>query len=140
MPDTLLALQCRSHMHHAAVSRWASEGGAGPLGAQAAAVLDGEHAAVADVTNAELVQLRVWLIALGNLVIALLAQAPRSQLDLSGEMVGNIFQPPGCSQHPPPIHAANRMISLVERADHFWELHGRVKNAAPALMQPKPLA
>ena len=41
---------------------------------------------VPELTNAELVQLRVRVIALENLVISLLAEAPDRQLDLAREM------------------------------------------------------
>jgi hypothetical protein len=70
-------------------------------------------------TNAELVQLRVRVIALKNLVITLLAGASDRQLDLAREMAVYISPRPGFTPHPLTIHAAARMIDLVERAGHF---------------------
>jgi len=74
---------------------------------------------VPELTNAELVQLRVRVIALENLVISLLAEAPDRQLDLAREMAAFILPRPGFTHHPLTIHAANQMIDLVTRAGHF---------------------
>jgi hypothetical protein len=70
-------------------------------------------------TNAELVQLRIRVIALENLVIALLAEASDRQLDLVREMAAYISPRPGYTHHPLTIHAAIQMIDLVERAGRF---------------------
>jgi hypothetical protein len=70
-------------------------------------------------TNAELVQLRIRVIALENLVIALLAGAAERQLDLAREMATYISPRPGVTHHPLTIHAAAQMIDLVARAGHF---------------------
>jgi hypothetical protein len=66
-----------------------------------------------------LVQLRIRVIALENVVIALLAEAPDPQLDLVREMAAYISPRPGFTQHPLTVHAAAEMIHLVERALHF---------------------
>ena len=52
-----------------------------------------------ELTNAELVQLRVRVIALENLAIALLAGASDRQLDLAHEMAAYISPRPGFTQH-----------------------------------------
>jgi hypothetical protein len=68
-------------------------------------------------TNAELVQLRSRVIALENLVIALLADDLIGSLTLLAK-----WQPsprPGFTHHPLTIRAAAHMIDLVERAGHF---------------------
>jgi hypothetical protein len=70
-------------------------------------------------TNAELVQLRVRVIALENLPIALLAEASERQLGVAREMATYILPKPGSTHHPLTVHAAARMIDLVERAGHF---------------------
>jgi hypothetical protein len=70
-------------------------------------------------TNVELVHLRVRVIALENLMIALLADASDQQLDVIREMAGYISPRPGFTQHPLTIHAAAQMIDLVDRANHF---------------------
>jgi hypothetical protein len=70
-------------------------------------------------TNAELVQLRIRVIALENLVITLLAEASDRQLALAREMAAYISPRPGFTHHPLTIHAAAQMIDLVERAGRF---------------------
>ncbi|WP_439112998.1 hypothetical protein [Hydrogenophaga sp.] len=70
-------------------------------------------------TNAELVQLRVRVIALENMVIALLANAPPSQQALAREMADYISPRPGYTPHAVTMHAADQMRSLVDRADRF---------------------
>jgi hypothetical protein len=72
-----------------------------------------------ELTNTELVQLRIRVIALENLVIALLAGAPERQLDLAREMAAYISPRPGFTHHPLTLHAAAQLIDLVERASHF---------------------
>jgi hypothetical protein len=70
-------------------------------------------------TNAELVQLRIRVIALENLVITLLAEASDRQLDLALEKAAYVSPRPGFTYHPLTIHAAAQMIDLVDRAGHF---------------------
>lgn len=102
-----------------ALSRWDNEGGAGPDGPASDLALKTERAAIPDLTNAELVTMRIRVIALENLVISLLATASDDQLRLAREMAGYISPRPGFTQHPLTIHAAAHMIDLVERANHF---------------------
>lgn len=70
-------------------------------------------------TNAELVQLRVRVVALENLVIVLLAEGTRQQLELARDMAAYISPRPGFTDHPLTLHAAAQMVHLVERAGHF---------------------
>ena len=70
-------------------------------------------------TDAELVQLRVRVIALENMVIALLANAPPEQQALAREMASYISPRPGYTPHTLTLHAAEQMRSLVDRADRF---------------------
>jgi hypothetical protein len=65
------------------------------------------------------VQLRIRAIALENLVIALVAEAPDRQLGLALEIATYISPRAGFTQHPLTIHAAAHMVDLVERARHF---------------------
>jgi hypothetical protein len=102
-----------------ALSRWDNEGGAGPEGPASVSVLETERIAIPDLTNAELVTLRVRVIALENLMISLLATASEQQLLLVREMAGYISPRPGFTQHPLTMHAAAHMVGLVERANHF---------------------
>jgi hypothetical protein len=75
--------------------------------------------AVPPLTNAELVQLQSRVIALENLVVALLAQGNVQQLELARNMAVYISPRRGFTPHPLTIHAAARMVHFVERADHF---------------------
>jgi hypothetical protein len=100
-----------------ALSRWDNEGGAaGPILAPAA---DKAQAPFPEMSNADLVALRVRVIALENLLISLLAMASDQQLELAREMAGYISPRPGFTHHPLTIHAAAHMIDLIERSSRF---------------------
>jgi hypothetical protein len=102
-----------------ALSRWDNEGGAGPDGPATVSAPDNERIPIPELTNAELVTLRIRVIALENLMISLLAIASDDQLRLAREMAGYISPRPGFTQHPLTIHAAAHRVDLVQRADHF---------------------
>jgi hypothetical protein len=109
----------RSRLVRRALSRWDNEGGAGPEGPQEGLRVPSDGtAAVPPLGNAELVQLQVRIIALENLLIALLSQASPQQLDLVREMAAYISPRPGFTPHPLTIHAAAQMVHLVARAVH----------------------
>lgn len=99
-----------SQQRQKALSRWENEGGLIPSAVPAE---------VPELSNAELVHLRVRVIALENVVIALLAESSTRQLDHVREMATYISPRPGFTEHPLTIHAAGHMIQLVERASHF---------------------
>ena len=102
-----------------ALSRWDGEGGALPTGP---AEGTGEHPSsppLPKLSNAELVQLRVRVIALENLVIALLAEGSERQRQIARDMGVYIAPRPGFTPHPLTVHAAHRMADLVERAERF---------------------
>ena len=109
----------RSQQRQRALSRWDNEGGAGPCGAQQGASLGEVQFGVPKLTNAELVQLQIRMIALENLVIALLAETSDRQLDRVREMAAYIVPRPGFTPHRLTIHAADEMISMVKRAGQF---------------------
>jgi hypothetical protein len=67
----------------------------------------------------ECAQLRIRVVALENLVIALLAEAPEQQLMLAREMAVHISPRPGFTRHRLTLHAADEMLSLVDRARRF---------------------
>src|ERR1019366_8358520 len=102
-----------------ALSRWDNEGGAGPDGPATVSAPDSARIPVPELTNAELVPLRIRVIALENLMISLLAIASEDQLKLAREMAGYISPRPGFTQHPLTIRAVAHMVDLVERADQF---------------------
>jgi hypothetical protein len=120
MPDENPGPTDPMQLREKALSRWDYEGGALRDGPQERAN-SGEPRRVEEpgLTNAELVQLRVRVIALENLVIALLAEAPGRQVEVAREMAAYISPRPGFTQHPLTVHAARHMIDLVERAACF---------------------
>ena len=73
----------------------------------------------APLANAELVQLQIRVIALENLVVALLAQGSVAQLQLARDMAVYIAPRAGYTPHPLTVHAAAQMVHFVERAEHF---------------------
>jgi hypothetical protein len=77
-------------------------------------------------TDAEMVQLQVRVIALENLVIALLANAPQATRDQARELADYISPRPGFTQHRSTLHAANQMGHLIERAHHLCEVTPKI--------------
>lgn len=102
-----------------ALSRWENEGGAGLCGPQESSVSGENPYDVLPLTDAELVQLRVRVIALENLVITLLAEGSERQLEIAREMAAYISPRPGFTQHRLTTHAAAHMIDLIERSGQF---------------------
>lgn len=100
------------------LSEWDNEGGAGRCGPkESTAGLP--PAEIPELTNTELVQLRIRVIALENLVTALLAGAPERQHDLARSMATQISPRAGMTPHPLTIQAASQMNELVERAVRY---------------------
>lgn len=93
-----------------ALSRWDNEGGA------LAAPQVEPYADLPEVTNAELVLLRVRVIALENLLIAVLAEGSDRQRQAALEMADLISPRSGSVQHALTIRAAQHMTDLVDRA------------------------
>ena len=97
-----------------------ARGGAGPWRlAEHLVSAAGPHANSPPLTNTELVQLQIRVIALENLVIALLAEGSDRQIVLAREMADYISPRPGFTHHRLTIHAAAEMVSLVKRAGAF---------------------
>ena len=92
------------------LSRWDNEGGA------IAAVAHETHVDVPHKTNTELVLLRVRVIALENLLLAVLAEGSDRQRQAAREMAEAISPRAGSTQHPLTIRAAQHMTDLVDRA------------------------
>lgn len=67
-------------------------------------------------TDAEVVQLQIRVIALENLVIALLANAPGAAHSDAEGLASNMLPRPGFTQHRSTLHAAHQMRHLLERA------------------------
>jgi hypothetical protein len=104
-----------------ALSRWENEGGAESHNPQKGSISEEVQSETPQLTNGELVQLRVRVIALENLVITLLAGASDRQLELAREMAVYISPRSGFTHHPLTVYAATHMIDLVERSGHFRE-------------------
>ena len=102
----------RTRLRKKALSRWENEGGS------VRAPLD-PALELPPLTNAELVQLRVRVIALENIVIALLARAPDRDLELVREMAAYISPRPGATHHHLTMQAASEIIGLLQRAAAF---------------------
>lgn len=99
-----------------ALSRWDDDDGAtvqisGPAPAD-----------IPDLGSAELVQLRIRVIALENLLITVLAEGSDRQLQVARDMAQYISPRPGFTQHPLTIRAADHMTDIVDRAVHFRSL------------------
>ncbi len=103
-------------MRRRALSRWDDEGGA------VVAPSATSEAPIPDLTNTELVQLRIRVIALENLVIGLLAEGTDRQLAVERKMASYITPQEGHTNHPLTTKAADHMVDLVNRAIHFRTL------------------
>lgn len=109
----------RAQVHDRAIGRWENEGGS----------FTGLHehqmpTVVGEIGDAEAGNLRVRLIALENLVIALLAGAPEDQSALVREMAAYISPRPGATPHRLTVEAARNMLALIERAAHYKTISG----------------
>lgn len=113
-PDPSTELQQRQR----ALARWENEGGhALPVGVSLG--VDATRPPTPEMTNTEIVALRVRVIALENVLMSLLATAPEHQLDLVREMAEHILPRPGYTPHPLTIHAAKHMVDLIGRSRRF---------------------
>ncbi len=126
MSDSKAVPSGRARLLAKALSRWDNEGGAGEGGR--------EHPASGDLltdalplTNAEIVQLQIRVIALENLLTVLLAEASDHQLQLVRDMAAYISPRPGFTPHRLTICAAARMINLVESASHLRKHRAKSK-------------
>jgi len=101
---------------------WENEGGAVPSSSPAAMHAAAEPPPFPKMDDAEFQALHVRVIALENLVIALLAVGSDQDRALAGEMASYISPRPGFTRHPLTIHAAAHISDLVERAVRFRSL------------------
>jgi hypothetical protein len=108
-----------SEQRQAALSTWDDEGGAAPRPPEQTSIPGKTQPSIPQLTNTELVQLRVRVIALENLVITMLAEASDRQLERVREMASYISPRPDSAHHPLTIHAATQMLNLANRARRF---------------------
>lgn len=98
---------------HGALSRWDDDGGA------SAPVMPRENLDGHELSNAELIHLRIRVIALENMMIAVLAEGSDRQLEVAREMAELIKPRPNSTQHPLTLQAAKHMTDFIGRAVHF---------------------
>jgi hypothetical protein len=104
----------RAAQRRRALSSWDNEGGAlAPIASQP------PTDELPELTNTELVQLRIRVIALENLVMSLLAEGSDEQVSAARKMATCISPRPGSTQHPLTVNAAKHMNDIVERALTF---------------------
>jgi tellurite resistance-related uncharacterized protein len=135
MCDGTHAMPSASQLRLRALSRWDNEGGAGPHRSQSKS-LDVDLSKVPPLSNAELVQLQVRVIALENLMITILAEGSDRQLELAHEMATYISPRAGFTHHPLTTHAAAHMVDLVDRAIHYRSVDPVMNAAAPTRTKP----
>src|SRR5450631_4216070 len=105
--------------HQRALTRSESKGGAAAHSELAEPASGAEGSDGPPLVDAELVQLHIRVIALENLVIAMLAKGSDRQLDFVRDMADYISPRPGFTPHRLTIGAAEEMNSLFERAGRF---------------------
>lgn len=81
--------------------------------------LDPEPTVVGEIGDAEEGNIRVRLVALENIVVALLAGASVSQRGSIRDMATYISPREGKTRHRLTVEAARNMIALLDRADQF---------------------
>ena len=120
MPDPKSSASTRSELRRTALSRWDNEGGAGPRRqVESGAIPADPSLDVPPLSNAELVQLQIRVIALESVVMALLSEASGPQIERARERAIHIAPRPGRTRHRLTIHAAARIVGLIEDAAHF---------------------
>lgn len=112
----------RSPQRETALSRWDNEGGAVAVPSRPVRTAIDTISAFPGRASAELMQLRVRVIAMENLLIAMLADSPRPQLERARGMALYISPRPGFTRHRLTLHAAAQMNHLIERAGHFRDV------------------
>lgn len=109
-----------ANLRQRALSRWDNEGGAISHPETTGAYTDRRITPSDD----ELVHLRTRVIALENVVIALLAAGTPRQSSLAGEIADLIRPRDGSVAHPLTMEAAHLIDGLVQRSRHFSETEG----------------
>jgi hypothetical protein len=70
-------------------------------------------------TPQEWAEMKTRVIALENLVIALLSAASAEERERARRMAQFILPRPGATHHHLTVHAAHRMGDLIDRAERF---------------------
>ena len=112
----------RDAIHRRVIGRWENEGGSVRAWNRDMTrdMTDEDSITVAgEIGDAEAANTRVRLIAIENIIVALLANAPDDRLELIREMADFISPRPGMTPHRLTIEAARNMLAIVERAEHY---------------------
>lgn len=119
MPNADPQTDLRADPCQRAISRWINEGGAEAGILPPKPLSGGAEPPMPANGSAELGALHIRVIALENLVIALLATASEEQRAIARDMAGYISPRLGFTPHPLTTHAADHMTDLVGRAERF---------------------
>jgi hypothetical protein len=119
MPDEESETSGALSRRERALSRWENEGGSGPDGHVSASSVRRGQVAMPQMGSAEMGAVHIRVIALENLVVALLANAPEKQLKLARDMAGLVAPRAGSTQHPLTSRAATHMTDLIARSTRF---------------------
>jgi hypothetical protein len=122
-----------------ALSGWDNEGGAGPGDLELLPPRLEDVIPMPPNNVAELGGLHVRIIALENLVIAMMAAASNRQLQQAREMSSYIAPRAGFTPHPLTTRAAARMVDLIERASRFGNPE-RLRTHVPGVGLPPHFA
>jgi hypothetical protein len=109
----------RDEIHRRAIARWENDGGTASDWQHAPNGTRKQATVLGAIGDAETVNIRVRLIAIENIIVALLAEAPDERLDLIREMAEFISPRAGMTPHRLTIEAAHNMLAIVERAEHY---------------------
>lgn len=109
----------RDDIYRRVIGRWENEGGAATYWEHEAQPESDPTTVVGEIGDAQEVNIRVRLIAIENIIVALLANAPDDRLELIKEMAEFISPRPGMTPHRLTIEAARNMLAIVERAEHY---------------------
>lgn len=114
-----VSLPVDAEQRQRALAGWENEGGAGPCGPfDLTASLDC-GIPLPEMGKAELLTLHIRVVALENMVLALLAAASKRQIEAARAMPAFIAPRPGATAHPLTILAVGHMTDLLARAQRF---------------------
>jgi hypothetical protein len=109
----------REVIHQRVIGRWENEGGSVSSLEHQGSPQENRATVAGEIGDAEAANIRVRLIAIENVIVALLANAPDDRLELIREMAEFISPRPGTTPHRLTIEAAHNMLAIVERAEHY---------------------
>lgn len=109
----------REEIHLRVIGRWENEGGSVRAWHREMYFQENPATVVGEVGDAEAANIRVRLIALENIIVALLANGAEDRLELIREMAEFISPRPGMTPHRLTIEAARNMLAIIERAEHY---------------------